>query len=161
MSTTEATRMRVSTQIDLASLVRLFASDTASWRPYVRFDPGGRYWKRLARREGLDLWLLTWLPEQMTELHDHGDSSASFVVIQGQLEEVRVAPTGAFSHAVLREGDAVDVPARTVHDVANRSTSPAVSIHAYSPRLEQMTFWAPVAHGLRRLHTVATDEPEL
>ena len=32
---------------------------------------------------GAQVWLLSWLPEQGTPLHDHGDSSGAFAVVRG------------------------------------------------------------------------------
>jgi hypothetical protein len=48
-----------------------------------------------------------------------------------------------------------------VHDVGNPTGSPAVSIHAYSPPLSQMTFFRRDAAGLRPVHTTHGDEPEM
>ncbi len=145
----------------LDDLVRAVADRPALWRRHIRFDAGSRYWHQLAALDGADLWLLTWLPDQCTDLHDHGDATAAFTVVAGELEEVRVRPGGQLVSTVLAAGSVSVVPAGAVHDVGNRSTGPAVSIHAYAPRLQTMTFWEPVPGGLRPLSTVATHEPEV
>ena len=145
----------------LLDLVRAAAADRALWAPAVRFDRGRRHWSRLLTAPDVDLWLLTWLPDQSTDLHDHGGASAAVTVLSGALEEVRAAPDGTLTRSTVRAGDAVWVPPTAVHDVANRGPEPAVSLHAYSPRLSAMTFWAADGGRLRALRTVATDEPEL
>ncbi|MCW2600763.1 MAG: putative cysteine dioxygenase [Frankiales bacterium] len=145
----------------LAGLVRTVAEHPAQWQQHVRFDAGSRYWHRLATHPGADLWLLTWLPEQGTDLHDHGDATAAFTVVQGELQEIRVRPGGSLVRSTLGAGSVRTVPAGAVHDVANRSSGPAVSIHAYSPSLTSMTFWEPAPDGLRRVSTVSTNEPEV
>ena len=145
---------------ELVSLVRTLAADPALWRPHVRFT-ASRHWSRLPSPDGVDVWLLTWLPAQGTDLHDHGSSAAALTVLAGQLDEVRATPDGALSRSRLGPGDTHWVAPGVVHDVENVGSTPAVSLHAYSPRLTRMTFWTPTAAGLRAVRTVATDEPEL
>jgi len=47
-----------------------------------------------------------------------------------------------------------------IHDVTNAHDSPAVSIHAYSPRLTQMTYYSQVSGQLSPARTVLTRGPE-
>ena len=144
----------------LADLVASVADDPRLWRDSVRFDRGSRYWHRLAALPGADLWLLTWLPDQHTDLHDHGEATAAFTVVCGSLTETRVAD-GRPVDRTLSRGQVSWVPAGAVHDVGNRGTAPAISIHAYSPALTEMTFWSLSAGELSRVSTVLTDEPEV
>jgi quercetin dioxygenase-like cupin family protein len=158
---TTSTAVPFPTGLALPDLVRAVADTPRLWADQVRFSTTCRYWHRLATLPEADVWLLTWLPEQTTDLHDHGNATAAFTVVHGELEEVRVRPGGRLVPHVLRAGQHTEIPAGAVHDVANRSRGPAVSIHAYTPRLEAMTFWEPVPGGLRRLSTVLTDQPEV
>ena len=52
------------------------------------------------------------------------------------------------------------VPPGAVHDVSNPHLAPAVSIHAYSPPLSQMTFYRQSAAGLVATRTEHTNGPE-
>ena len=149
------------TQLALPDLVRAVAADRRLWEEHVRFSTSSRYWHRLAALPHADVWLLTWLPEQSTDLHDHGEATAAFTVVHGELEEVRATPDGVLSSHRLVSGQHAVIPAGAVHDVSNRSRGPAVSIHAYAPQLEAMTFWEAEPGGLRRVSTVLTDEPEV
>jgi predicted metal-dependent enzyme (double-stranded beta helix superfamily) len=144
----------------LADTVTTVAGDPRLWRQHVHFDSGSRYWHRLATLPDADLWLLTWLPDQQTDLHDHGEATAAFTLVSGSLEEVRVSNGRRVSRS-LAPGQVSWVPAGAVHDVGNRGGSPAISIHAYSPRLTEMTFWDLDDGSLRRVSTVLTDEPEV
>ena len=49
---------------------------------------------------------------------------------------------------------------RHIHDVVNTGAAPAVSVHAYSPPLRSMTYYATGAYGVRKVRTVLTEEPE-
>ncbi|GIL35757.1 MULTISPECIES: cysteine dioxygenase [Phycicoccus] len=119
---------------------RRLATDPALWRPAVDFDPARRYYRRLLATEGHEAWLLTWLPGQHTEWHDHGGSAGAFVVLQGALVE-RTAAHGLVRglRRVHRRGDAHGFGAQYVHRVSNEGPDPAVSLHVYAPRLASMT----------------------
>jgi uncharacterized RmlC-like cupin family protein len=147
--------------LDLSTLLAAVAGDPDSWQPLVRFDAGSRHWARLVAPPGIDLWLLTWLPDQATDLHDHGDAAAAIRVVRGQLSETRPDPQGRLTSRSLTAGATYDVPAGVIHDVLNPGTERAVSLHAYAPRLTHMTFWSAGPAGLRVERTVRTDEPEL
>jgi mannose-6-phosphate isomerase-like protein (cupin superfamily) len=145
----------------LSRLVLSIAARPTHWRDLVAFGRTERYWARLESPAGVDLWLLTWLPSQGTELHDHGDSAAAFVVVGGTLAEARADTSRGILDSDLYEGHVQTVERGVVHDVRNTSSEPAVSIHAYSPRLTSMTFYDLTAEGLAATRTIETDEPEL
>jgi quercetin dioxygenase-like cupin family protein len=145
----------------LDRLVRAFTHTERRWAPLVRYGADeARWWTRLHADDSVDVWLLTWLPGQLTDLHDHGSSSAAFVVARGRLEEVRANRAGT-SHSIVHEsGQTSWIPAGAVHDV-RAVDQPSVSIHAYSPPLQRMTYYEPdLARGLVVARTVVSDEPE-
>jgi mannose-6-phosphate isomerase-like protein (cupin superfamily) len=101
----------------------------------ARYRPDQRWWTRLALTSGVELWLLSWLPGQGTEPHDHGGAAGSFTVLTGTLVEHYRYPGGPVQSATRTERDAVAFGAGRAHQVRNRSTEPALSVHAYSPPL--------------------------
>src|SRR5689334_13707271 len=105
---------------DLVSVVCGMAADESVWRPRVRFRADSRWWTRLHGDEVLDVWLLTWLADQSTDLHDHGLSAAAFTVIEGRLSEVRPAGVTEQSN-VVPPGGILTVAPGVVHDVRNPS----------------------------------------
>lgn len=146
---------------ELAALVRELAADEAAWAPLVQFGTDERWWARL-RSDGLvDVWLLTWLRGRGTDLHDHGGSRAAFTVVEGMLNEIRAYPRGdATTISTVRPGGIREVAADVVHDVRNPSSLAAISIHAYSPPLQSMTFYDARPSGLHARRTVPTTSPE-
>ncbi len=143
----------------LTELVLGAAADAATWSPLVRFAESGRWWTRLAGDECHDVWLLSWLQDQTTELHDHGGSSGAFTVVSGALREVR--PVGPRLTATrLETGTVQTVAPGVVHDVGNPWQARAVSIHAYSPPLSSMTFYRRTDTGVTPIETRLTDGPE-
>ncbi|MQA09220.1 MAG: cysteine dioxygenase [Pseudonocardiaceae bacterium] len=120
-----------------ARIARDFAADRDSWRHLLRYDPDQRYSALIRRTGEFEAWLLSWLPGQHTELHDHGDATGAFTVVTGTLTE-RVFRTGpgtgghTDSHDVAVGQSRVFGP-NYVHQVSNAGSDPAVSIHVYRP----------------------------
>ena len=101
----------------------------------LRFDPDRRWWARLGPTEGVELWLLSWLPGQGTEPHDHGGAAGSFTVLTGELAEDYRYPGGPIRSARRPVGSALGFGAGRAHRVVNQGTIGAASVHAYSPPL--------------------------
>lgn len=131
---------------------------------------GERWAQRLWGDDEIDVWLISWVPERSTELHDHAGSLGALTVLDGalaerswdgeRLRERRIDPGGqaAFDrgwvHDVTRHPDA--------HDAASgEATTPTLSVHAYSPPLTAMSYYEVSPSGrLRRVRSELTDEPE-
>jgi mannose-6-phosphate isomerase-like protein (cupin superfamily) len=145
------------TTAELAALVQQVAAEPAHWQAQLRFGAEERWWTRLHSDEAVDIWLLTWVRDTATDLHDHGDSAGAFIVVAGDLEEVRpVAATAELASTQVSAGDVREVPRGVVHDVRSPSLLPAISIHAYSPPLREMTFYEQGNGGTQPVRTVAT-----
>jgi mannose-6-phosphate isomerase-like protein (cupin superfamily) len=142
---------------DLAGLVAAVAANPSHWQAAVRFGADERWWTRLHRDELTDVWLLTWVNDTGTDLHDHGRSAGAFIVVVGELEEVRPdGPGHELVTTTLHAGDVRRIERGVVHDVRSPSRFPAVSIHAYSPPLREMTFFEQHPSGPRPTRTVTT-----
>jgi mannose-6-phosphate isomerase-like protein (cupin superfamily) len=96
------------------------------------------------------VWLLTWLPGQGTDLHDHGGSAGAFAVVRGTLDE----EVGALPDATrLSAGRVRPFGAHHVHRVTNTGAEAALSVHVYSPRLTVMNTYRVDRGGLVRTGT--------
>lgn len=151
---------------ELVERVETVAVDVRAGLHDVRADPDERWHVRLYRDDAMDLWLISWTPDQGTQLHDHGGSGGAFTVVSGSLRETIWAPgAAALRDADRRSGDTVVFGQRYVHDVRNVETETAVSVHAYSPPLSRMGFYDVEDDGrgtgrLVRLGELWTDDPE-
>lgn len=137
------------TDVDLSTLVADIAARPHLWEHAVRFDGQERCWTRIDGPEGVDVRVLTWLTFQGTDLHDHGRSSAALTVVRGRLVPRTFVP-----------GVVATIAPQDVHDVRTELAEPAVSIHAYSPRLSEMTYCAWLDGAVRPVRTVLSDQPE-
>ncbi|GAC1402712.1 MAG: hypothetical protein NVSMB60_19480 [Mycobacterium sp.] len=48
-----------------------------------------RWFARLGGDDEFDVWLISWVPDRSTELHDHGGSLGALTVVSGALRETR------------------------------------------------------------------------
>ena len=146
--------------LQLIEFTRFYADEVGGGKyPYIDFDPDERWHQRIYRDRRVDVWLISWLPSQGTQLHDHGGSSGSFTVLSGQLAEA-VVGGGQLHDRTRNTGESVGFGAHYVHDVRNLSDMPAVSVHAYSPPLTTMTYYDLDASRLEPLASIATEDPE-
>ncbi len=144
---------------DLTALTRGVAAQVRTGAHEVVLDPERRWYRRLHADPFVDVWLISWVAEQATELHDHAGSLGALTVVSGVLEEQRwVSADRALRTRRLRAGHGASFALGHVHDVVNARAEHAVSVHAYSPPLTAMSYYA-VDPGavLRRTRTVLTD----
>lgn len=151
--------------LDLAELIEIttnVANDVRAGLYAIHADTEDRWHVRLFRDTQVDIWLISWTTDQGTQFHDHGGSSGAFTVVEGKLSEASVARgSGRATENDRERGESVAFGPRYVHDVRNVETETAVSVHAYSPPLEQMNYYDLDSNGaLVRLAQVWTDDPE-
>jgi predicted metal-dependent enzyme (double-stranded beta helix superfamily) len=135
---------------DHLAIARRYAADPDGWPVAPRFNAASRWYTRLAAHDDHEVWLLTWLPGQGTDLHDHGGSAGALHVVSGDLVEDVVA-NPAEPRLTVRElgaGLGHSFGSHYVHRITNRSTRPAVSVHVYGPALTAMTRYRLTAAGL-------------
>jgi predicted metal-dependent enzyme (double-stranded beta helix superfamily) len=141
----------------LAEVVRRLAANPAEWLTRVRLNPAGRWYERIHLDDGHEVWVISWLPGQETGFHDHGGSAGAFAVVWGTLMERRVVggvTTGQVLAKPVGAGGFRSFGPRYIHDVRNAAPSAvAVSVHAYSPPLPEMTRYELAPGGLVKLGT--------
>jgi rhodanese-related sulfurtransferase/predicted metal-dependent enzyme (double-stranded beta helix superfamily) len=118
---------------ELTRIVERFAA-TDGWLDRVRLRNGERWYERLHLGPNHDIWVISWMPGQSTGFHDHGESAGALVVVVGELEEHNPGR----DPIALQPGKPRSFGTGYAHDVRNTSLAPAISIHAYSPPLDEM-----------------------
>jgi rhodanese-related sulfurtransferase/quercetin dioxygenase-like cupin family protein len=144
----------------LRSVTTTLAARRDLWSDLVVRDPDVRWYLPLHRSRAVDVWLLAWERGQDTNWHDHGGSSGSLTLSEGSLVEQYRTPGGRTSYRQLAQGQAIAFGPGHVHNVGHVGEGPAASVHAYSPPLVAMTYYAPTQYGLVANRTVAVDGPE-
>jgi cysteine dioxygenase len=108
-------------------------------------DPG-QYpysWKTFLRKSHIAGIILNWRRKTVCLPHDHGASSASFYVIEGEAYHAlyrlnkRGLP-GLHKETTEKRGATVFVPRGIPHAMGSASESPLVTLHIYSPTISGM-----------------------
>ena len=141
----------------LAEEVRMVAATPRDWMSRVRLSPDERWYERMHADRQYEIWLISWLPGQGTGFHDHGGSAGAFGVVWGALEEhqagTAAAPSRRAGPRQVSAGRVRSFGPEHIHDVRNTSEAVAVSVHAYSPPLNEMTRYDLTESGLIVLDT--------
>jgi predicted metal-dependent enzyme (double-stranded beta helix superfamily) len=141
----------------LADVAQRLAANPAQWLTRVRLNPEGRWYERIHLDDSHEVWVISWLPGQATGFHNHGGSAGAFAVVWGALHERRVVGgvlTGQVLTKPVGAGGVRSFGPRYIHDVQNAATSAvAVSVHAYSPPLPEMTRYDLTPDGLVKVGT--------
>jgi predicted metal-dependent enzyme (double-stranded beta helix superfamily) len=108
------------------------ARDRDRWAHLLRYDPDERFAALVESTGDVEIWLLSWLPGQHTDLHHHAGSAGAFTVVSGVLTERVIRGATEVEHPVIVGRTRVFGPSY-VHHVRNDGVDPAVSIHVYRP----------------------------
>ncbi len=128
------------------------------WTPLARHDPDERTYALLHRGEDVELYVVCWMPGHDTGFHDHDDSAAAIVVLEGQISEERLALSGTVE-ATLGPGDSVTIAREAIHRVRHAGDAPAVSLHAYSPPLQRVGTYEIAENGALLRHPRPSETP--
>ncbi len=142
---------------ELKALARELAADTDAWAPHVRHDPAERQFHLLHEDAVSTVWLVCWLPGQDTGFHDHDGSAGAVQVVRGCVREDRLTIGGAPRSRLAHEGDLLCFGGVDIHRVVGAGDGPAVTVHAYAPRLRGMGAYEVDRHGVLRRHWIAED----
>ena len=129
--------MTALTVLSLLQTLRDLAADP-DLPSLIEPDPVERRWVEVDATADLQLWLISWPPGTGTGWHDHGAAAAgAFATVSGRLTEY-TWHSGRYVRT-LGPGQDRTFPAGHIHDVRNLARTPALSLHAYAPRLTSMT----------------------
>jgi predicted metal-dependent enzyme (double-stranded beta helix superfamily) len=137
---------------ELRHLVAELADDAERWRALVRHDPAQRIFACVLDEPAVEAWLICWMPGHDTGFHDHDVSSGAVTVVVGEVREERMRLGGGVGSALYGSGATFDFSEHDIHRVTHAGSAPAVTLHAYSPRLRRLGAYAVARDGalLRR-----------
>lgn len=118
----------VAATVHPALIARAVAADRAKWAHLLRYDPDERFAVRVEATDEQEVWLMSWLPGQETDRHDHGDATGAFTIVSGTLTEDVLHRGVTLS---LSPGQSRVFGPGYAHHVRNTGPDPAVSLHVY------------------------------
>jgi predicted metal-dependent enzyme (double-stranded beta helix superfamily) len=143
---------------ELRAMVGALAEDPSLWRAQVRHDPGQRVFVQLLDDPQLEAWVICWMPGHDTGFHDHDVSAGAVTVVGGAVREQRLALGGTVIDRIFAPGDTFDFSAADIHRVTHFGHVPAVTLHAYSPRLRRMGAYGAARDGSLQRYPLAYGE---
>jgi quercetin dioxygenase-like cupin family protein len=112
------------------------------WNDLIRHSSEARQYEQIWASEDVNAWLICWSETQDTGFHDHDESAAAILVLEGQVREERLRRGTAPDGRVAGPGTVLIVPPTAIHRVLHAGSAPAVTIHAYSPPLQRTgAYW--------------------
>jgi predicted metal-dependent enzyme (double-stranded beta helix superfamily) len=143
---------------ELCELVAELAARPKPWAHLVRHDPAQRIFQCLRLDNQVEVWLICWMPGHDTGFHDHDLSSGAVAVAQGWVVEERLRLGGPPEVQRYMPGDVFDFSPVDIHRVTHAGTTPATTIHAYSPPLRRMGAYFIAPSGTLERHPLAKDQ---
>lgn len=125
---------------ELRHLVEAVADRPDLWPDEVTRVEDGRSYRLVYRDEIVEVWIISWDHDTVTEIHDHGGSAGAMRMVHGSLTETFVV-RGGVHRRVLRADCTTSFSSTYVHDVRNELKRSALSVQAYSPPLTEMTYY--------------------
>lgn len=137
-------------RLDLVNILEDLVRDHGtSFRGLARFQDGPEcFHERVHATADFEVWLLSWLPGQITPIHDHGGAVTAATVLSGSLIEERFVRTTGFNVRPVWTmprvaGDADRIEAAAIHRV--RPIGNAVTLHLYVPASTEGQIYQAVA----------------
>ena len=146
------------TRTHLRGIVEGLALAGERWSALVRHDPSQRVFERVIEAGEYEAWLICWMPGHDTGFHDHDVSSGAVTVVSGQVLEERMHIGGSVSAAVYGAGQTFSFSSSDIHRVTHTGDEPAVTLHAYSPRLRRMGAYSVAGDGILQRFPLAYGE---
>jgi predicted metal-dependent enzyme (double-stranded beta helix superfamily) len=124
----------------------------------VRHEAEQRHYEELVCDEHLTAWLICWMADHDTGFHDHDQSAGAVAVVCGAVREERLTLNGGGRGRVYRSGEAFSFSAMDIHRVRHAGSTPAVTLHAYSPPLQRMGAYVIGEDGVLARRGMSPDE---
>ena len=111
-----------------------------------KFFSSNNYKKNLIyRNKDYELFLICWMPGQISKIHNHSDNGCVFKILEGVMTEFR------YDTKNLKLIEKIDYNNKTTefisnetayHKFGNLGITPSVSLHLYSPPLQKIRFFS-------------------
>ncbi|MCY9159281.1 cysteine dioxygenase family protein [Bacillus atrophaeus] len=139
---------------DLATSLKQIPDASKLSQPYIKEPDQYAYGRNVIyRNDELEIIVINIPPNKETTVHDHGQSIGCAMVLEGKLlnsiyrsndDHVELS-----SSYFVREGECLVSSKGLIHKMSNPTSERMVSLHVYSPPLEDMTVFEEQSGVLR------------
>jgi len=131
-------------------------------RQHIAFSDRTYTRKLVCRTPRFELLVLSWQPGQASTIHDHADSLNVTHVYEGTLTSREFTQTSEgiqqLRELQVRQGTGVAVDRYTIHQLANTSDDPLVTLHVYARPLQEIQVYCPDSDRVQRVICPLADE---
>jgi mannose-6-phosphate isomerase-like protein (cupin superfamily) len=146
---------------ELKAMVHAVAAAPELWRPHVRHEMYRRHFEHLVVNDDHEVLVICWEVGQTTLLHDHETSAGAFVVVEGSLlEDYGRVGSRSLRQRRVATGRSGSFGPGYVHDLVNPGRGLATSIHAYSPPITRLNYYAVLRDGVEQVRSLTVEAAE-
>ena len=109
-------------------------------------DPGDKPYGRnkIVNNGKIEIVFLTWGPDQICDVHDHGESCGVVKVVKGNISNIIYSPDSVTGEPMHKQEEYVvddvfiEVPKDSWHQMKNNLKDFTYTLHVYAPPVENM-----------------------
>jgi mannose-6-phosphate isomerase-like protein (cupin superfamily) len=124
------------TTAQLEQFAMQLAASPHRWQHLVPYDDARAY-AQVWDADDVNAWVIRWSEGHDTGFHDHDESAAAILVLEGQIREERLRLSAPPDTRTMKTGHMFVVPPTAIHRVRHAGSVPAITIHVYSPPLRR------------------------
>ena len=144
---TPAELKALAAELSHSEALSLFALDTDATRAY----------RELFSTERVSAWAIRWTETADTGFHDHDVSDGAVYVVEGRVREERMVVGSEPRVTTYGPGESFAFDAADIHRVTHAGGEPALTVHLYSPPLQQMGAYLIEPSGVLRRMTISQE----
>lgn len=104
-----------------------------NWRKYIKLNTK-KYCKNcIFRNDKYELYIISWMPKQYTNLHSHPKNGCIMKILNGSLNEIRIKNNEIIENNYFTNQSTFMSNSYGKHIISNISSEITISLHLYSP----------------------------
>lgn len=104
------------------------------WIKYIKYNNNTYNRNLVYSNKNYDMYIMTWLPNQTTDFHNHSENGCLMKILSGNLTENMINNNNIKQVTVLKKNDVTYIDDLIgIHKISNNSDNVCVSLHIYSP----------------------------
>jgi len=116
----------------------------SDWQKYITIN--NNYHKNLiCKNDKLELYIITWMPNSYTKIHDHPTKGCLVKVLQGELVETEFINEDNINYKntinLKKDDIGFKINNKILHKINNNTTEIAMSLHLYSVSGFKITYY--------------------
>lgn len=131
-------KLSVKDEDAIGGLIRSFNLTAKDLEGYECFDhPGSESYGRnlLYEDDHIEVIVMSWLPQDYSAIHDHGDVGFGIVQVYGEMihhiYNVKQGIVDLTSTSLLHKEEIFSIPKNMIHQMGNEGDQPVLSLHIY------------------------------